>query len=89
MATLSSILAYRIPWTEEPGGLQVKNVIFQRLKSNGSIMESELVLPCNTAICGFFCLFCFDYKEDLSFNPFWVVKYYAWACVSDHFSLLG
>ena len=22
-------------------------------------------------------LFCFDYKEDLSFNLFWVVKYYA------------
>ena len=22
MATLSSILAWRIPWTEEPGGLQ-------------------------------------------------------------------
>ena len=57
MATLSSILAYRIPWTEEPGGLLVKNVIFQRLKSNRSIMESELVLPCNTAIYGFFVLF--------------------------------
>ena len=24
MATQSSILAWRIPWTEEPGGLQVR-----------------------------------------------------------------
>ena len=26
MATLSSILAWEIPWTEEPGGLQVHGV---------------------------------------------------------------
>ena len=26
MATLSSILAWRIPWTEEPGGLQLQRV---------------------------------------------------------------
>ena len=26
MATHSSILAWRIPWTEEPGGLQYKGV---------------------------------------------------------------
>ena len=26
MATHSSILAWRIPWTEEPGGLQVHGV---------------------------------------------------------------
>ena len=26
MATRSSILAWRIPWTEEPGGLQVRGV---------------------------------------------------------------
>ena len=26
MATHSSILAWRIPWTEEPGGLQSKRV---------------------------------------------------------------
>ena len=27
MATYSSILAWRIPWTEEPGGLQSMGVI--------------------------------------------------------------
>ena len=32
MATLSSILAWRIPWTEEPGGLQ--SVGSQRIKHN-------------------------------------------------------
>ena len=26
MATLSSVLAWRIPWTEEPGGLQSMGV---------------------------------------------------------------
>ena len=32
MATYSSILAWRIPWTEEPGGLQ--SVGSQRLRHN-------------------------------------------------------
>ena len=38
MATHSSILAWRIPWTEEPGGLQsiglhrVRNSVADRLK---------------------------------------------------------
>ena len=27
MATHSSILAWRIPWTEEPGGLKTKTVL--------------------------------------------------------------
>ena len=32
MATLSSILAWRIPWTEEPGGLQ--SMGFQRVEDD-------------------------------------------------------
>ena len=32
MATHSSILAWRIPWTEEPGGLQLKGL--QRVGSD-------------------------------------------------------
>ena len=32
MATLSSIPAWRIPWTEEPGGLQ--SIGSQRVRSN-------------------------------------------------------
>ena len=32
MATHSSILAWRIPWTEEPGGLQ--STVSQRLEHN-------------------------------------------------------
>ena len=31
MATYSSILAWRIPWTEKPGGLQSVNVITKSL----------------------------------------------------------
>ena len=34
MATHSSILAWRIPWTEEPGGIQP--VGLQRVRHNGS-----------------------------------------------------
>ena len=32
MATHSGILAWRIPWTEEPGGLQ--SIVFQRVRPN-------------------------------------------------------
>ena len=39
MATHSSILAWRIPWTEEPGGLQSSSVQFSR-----SFMSSSLRL---------------------------------------------
>ena len=34
MATHSSVLAWRIPWTEEPGGLQ--SVGSQRVRHDGS-----------------------------------------------------
>ena len=37
MATHSSILAWRIPWTEEPGGLQSMGV--------GALMDRNLVVP--------------------------------------------
>ena len=32
MATHSSVLAWRIPWTEEPGGLQVHGVAKSRTR---------------------------------------------------------
>ena len=35
MATQSSILAWKIPWTEEPGGLQSKEL--QRVKQNWTV----------------------------------------------------
>ena len=43
MATHSSILAWRIPWTEEPGGLQLMGVtkesdMTQKLNNNTYIM---------------------------------------------------
>ena len=36
MATHSSVLAWRIPWTEEPGGLQP--IKLQRIGHNGSYL---------------------------------------------------
>ena len=34
MATHSSILAWRMPWTEEPGGLQSKQLTLDKEKEN-------------------------------------------------------
>ena len=48
MATDSSILAWRIPWTEEPGGLQAMGLqeldTTQRLNNN-SILHIEMLTP--------------------------------------------
>ena len=40
MATYSSILAWRIPWTEEPGGLQSTGS--QRIRDNRTHMYRSL-----------------------------------------------
>ena len=39
MATLSSTLAWRIPWTEEPGGLQ--SMASQRVWLNGMTEQAQ------------------------------------------------
>ena len=43
MATHSSILAWRIPWTEEPGGLQ--HIGSQRVGHNRSDLAHMLSVP--------------------------------------------
>ena len=48
MAILSSILAWRIPWTEEPGGLQ--SMESQRVQSTGL---SDLTLSIQRESCDF------------------------------------
>ena len=51
MATHSSILAWRIPWTEEPGGLQ--SMRLQRVGHDGSdlihthVYGAWNILPCS------------------------------------------
>ena len=61
MATHSSVLAWRIPWTEEPGGLQSRrlqsqtrlsdwtHILFQTLSKN---IEAQLIywLPSGSAV---------------------------------------
>ena len=42
MATHSSILAWRIPWTKEPGGLQSTGS--QRVRHNGATLLSTIPL---------------------------------------------
>ena len=49
MATHSSILAWRIPWTEEPGGLQCRggeesDTAEQLNSSSSSIKRSSLLI---------------------------------------------
>ena len=46
MATHSSILAWRIPWMEEPGGLQVHGVAKNRIRlSDFTSLETSTDLP--------------------------------------------
>ena len=40
MATLSSVLAWKIPWTEEPGGLQ--SIVLQESRSPALQADSLL-----------------------------------------------
>ena len=42
MATYSSILAWRIPWTEEPGGLQ--STVLQRIGQSFEISHPQNVV---------------------------------------------
>ena len=51
MATHSSSLTWRIPWTEEPGGLQ--SIGSQRA-------EDDLVTNTSSSTVLFYCLKCFD-----------------------------
>ena len=49
MATHSSVLAWRVPWTEEPGGLQSmewsQRVIHSRSDLNCARVEQSLLSP--------------------------------------------
>ena len=48
MATYSSILAWRIPWTEEPGGLQSmgsQRVRHDRATNTTTVVSSESLMP--------------------------------------------
>ena len=37
MATYSSILAWRIPWTEEPGGLELQSLLSWNFPNHGKV----------------------------------------------------
>ena len=51
MATHSSILAWRIPWTEEPGGLQSMGLQRARLNQLSTAMEMSIILKDLLKIC--------------------------------------
>ena len=56
MATLSGILDWRIPWTEEPGGLQ--SIGPHRVKHNCMTDNTTTTTKC--------CYYCYYYLEDSS-----------------------
>ena len=49
MATHSSILAWRIPWTEEPGGLY--SMESQELDTTEQAHIDETALQCHVSFC--------------------------------------
>ena len=51
MATHSCILAWRIPWTEEPGGLQ--SIRLQRVGHDLATEQQQHVLFCFVFFCNF------------------------------------
>ena len=53
MATHSNILAWRIPWTEEPGGLQLMGSQRSDTTERPSTQSSyQLVFSCNSLLRG-------------------------------------
>ena len=52
MATHSSVLAWRIPWTEEPGGLQ--SMWLQRIRYNLATKQQQI--GSTRSLCKYFSL---------------------------------
>ena len=50
MATHSSILAWKIPWTEEPAGLQSMGLQRVGLNNNPSNVQSRAALQANAVV---------------------------------------
>ena len=50
MATHSGILAWRIPWTEEPGGLQCKSIGSQRVRYEQEMTTFNYRHPCSPSV---------------------------------------
>ena len=50
MAACSSVLAWRVPWTEEPGGLQSMGLQRVRLDSATERAHTRMVLLCTGSV---------------------------------------
>ena len=90
MATHSSTLAWRVPWTEEPGGLQstgLQRVKTQQLNNNKlkgirkllSVLISQLKANSRKNVSGLV-IFCFPLKGAQSFSCVWLFAT-PWAAV--------
>ena len=70
MATRSSILAWRIPWTEEPGGLQPTGL--QRVQHDRATNTLELLLLCWLHTHHFICFISFNPSYNPVGLPWWL-----------------
>ena len=77
MATHSSILAWRIPWTEEPGGLQFMGSWRAGHNWANKHAHFELIFVEDMRFCLGLCLFCL-----------WMSNCYSIICWKEHFSPL-
>ena len=59
MATYSSILAWKIPWTEEPGGATVHGVAKSRTRLKQHSMHAWAVMKLLSVICSLMSLLLF------------------------------
>ena len=50
MATHSGVLAWRTPWTEEPGGLQRKSIGSQRVGYDREMTTFDYRHPCSPSV---------------------------------------
>ena len=79
MVTHSSILAWRIPWTEEPGGLQ--SIRLQRVRQDEVTSTSlslchwiDFVCVC---VCACTCVCVYIYTHSFSYSvPLWFITGY-------------
>ena len=82
MATHSSILAWEIPWTEEPGGLQ--SIVLQRVRHNFVIKQQQHAYILN--IYGLNCAYILNIVIFVIYSIFFALFTCCISVLWDHYS---
>ena len=80
MATHSSILAWRIPWTEEPGGLQ--SMGSQRMRQDGACRHAHIPVIPPVLKQGCWVCMCWGITLPSHGSVLWVLALYGWLSVA-------